>query len=345
MGKTTLNSRKGVNKNKKQREASEVAAVVAAIRALKARRQNRCGSGSGSSTARHRHVPQKIGRGGARQKLDVDVLDSPSRTQVLQNRRKVAAHRLRKKGVGVAELSEAVLADPTEAWRTKPSGRVNKFPDRARQEAAAKMVAGLPKNEALHGPAVAAFMAHPKGKRAVAALGMDPPQDVAARKAAKRLDALSAFASDIGDGLSQMQASAALAKEGARKHQKKAVVQEPQQRSRRSRSVGLYTGIRDSGYVGGVWGCKNRCQGVLGCTIERSVSVIALLSAWARRDAFSAAIIWFSIFSRFLGYLAVQRVWGSRPVAPDQLWPSDQRLLVDAKGHGKCNGKSTRSQV
>ena len=244
MGKTTLNSRKGVNKNKKQREASEVAAVVAAIRALKARRQNRCGSGSGSSTARHRHVPQKIGRGGARQKLDVDVLDSPSRTQVLQNRRKVAAHRLRKKGVGVAELSEAVLADPTEAWRTKPSGRVNKFPDRARQEAAAKMVAGLPKNEALHGPAVAAFMAHPKGKRAVAALGMDPPQ----------------------------------------------------------------TGIRDSGYVGGVWGCKNRCQGVLGCTIERSVSVIALLSAWARRDAFSAAIIWFSIFSRFLGYLAVQRV-------------------------------------
>ena len=251
MGKTTLNSRKGVNKNKKQREASEVAAVVAAIRALKARRQNRCGSGSGSSTARHRHVPQKIGRGGARQKLDVDVLDSPSRTQVLQNRRKVAAHRLRKKGVGVAELSEAVLADPTEAWRTKPSGRVNKFPDRARQEAAAKMVAGLPKNEALHGPAVAAFMAHPKGKRAVAALGMDPPQDVAARKAAKRLDALSAFASDIGDGLSQMQASAALAKEGARKHQKKAVVQEPQQRSRRSRSVPA--GIPGSG-IPGMWG-------------------------------------------------------------------------------------------
>ena len=39
--------------------------------------------------------------------------------------------------------------------------------DRARQRAAAELAAALPKNPAMHGPAVAAFMQHPKGKRAM----------------------------------------------------------------------------------------------------------------------------------------------------------------------------------
>ena len=166
----------------------------------------------------------------------MEELDSPSRKEIERNRRNVAAFRMRNQAGGVAEHSEAVLADPTEAWRTKVTGHVNKNPDRARQRAAADFAAALPKNPAMHGPAVAAFMSHPLGKRAAASIQMEAPQDAAARKAAKRLDALSAMASDIGAGFAQMQVSASAAKETARVHQKEAAP-EPQPRSRRSRSV------------------------------------------------------------------------------------------------------------
>ena len=67
----------------------------------------------------------------------------PRTKQVEPNRRNVAAHRLRQKTGGVSEVSQAVLADPTEAWRTKASGRTNKYPDRARQRAAADLAAAL----------------------------------------------------------------------------------------------------------------------------------------------------------------------------------------------------------
>ena len=59
-------------------------------------------------------------------------------------------------------------------------------------------------------------------------MDIEAPQDAVTRKGAKRLDALSAMASDIGAGFAQMQASAAEAKAGARVHQKKAVEPEPE---------------------------------------------------------------------------------------------------------------------
>ena len=144
----------------------------------------------------------------------------------------------------MSEVSEAVRADPTEAWRTKATGHVNKNPDRARQRAAAELAAALPKNPVLHGPAVAAFLSHPLGKRAAAAMDIEAPQDAVTRKGARRLDALSAMTSDIGAGFAQMQASAAEAKAGARVHQKKAVEPEPEpglrSRSRSATTVYLY---------------------------------------------------------------------------------------------------------
>ena len=127
----------------------------------------------------------------------MDELDSPSRKKVLRNRRYVASHRLRQKIGGVSAVSEAVLADPTEAWRTKPSGKVNNNPERARQRAGADLAAALPKNVTLHGPALAVFLNHPKGKRAAAAMHVEVPQDAKARMDAKRLDALSSLANAI----------------------------------------------------------------------------------------------------------------------------------------------------
>ena len=96
-------------------------------------------------------MPEKVGRGGARENLNIDELDSPSRKFVERKRRNQRDNRLRKKAGGVTKVSEAVLADPTEAWRTKVTGHVNKYPDRARQNAAANLAAALPKNPALHG--------------------------------------------------------------------------------------------------------------------------------------------------------------------------------------------------
>ncbi len=84
-------------------------------------------------------------------------------------------------------LSTAPAAHHQQCGRTKPSGRVNKNLEGARQRAGADLAAALPKNETLLGAALAALMNHPMGKRAAAAMGMEAPQDAAARKAAKRL--------------------------------------------------------------------------------------------------------------------------------------------------------------
>ena len=54
-------------------------------------------------------------------------------------------------------------------------GHVNKYPDRARQRAAAELAAALPKNPALRGLALAAFLSHPEGKRAAAAMDIEAP--------------------------------------------------------------------------------------------------------------------------------------------------------------------------
>ena len=109
---------KGVSRNKKQVIAAEVRAAATELAELASKRKRSSGEG-GNSPKRTKHVPQKVGRGGFREKLDVDKLDSPSRKQIERKRRNGAAHRLRQ---GVSEVSEAVRADPTEAWRTKATG-------------------------------------------------------------------------------------------------------------------------------------------------------------------------------------------------------------------------------
>ena len=116
-----LNSRKGKNRNKKQREAAELSKAAAELAEISRKRKRAAAEADGTSAKRHKHVPQHIGCGGAREKLDVNKLDSPSRAQVERNRKKVAAHYLRKKAGGVIKVSEAVLVDPSEAWRMKPS--------------------------------------------------------------------------------------------------------------------------------------------------------------------------------------------------------------------------------
>ena len=244
MGKKTLaNPRKGKTKNKKQRAAAE-AAEGAAILAAGARKRKR---DEEAAAGLRTHVPEALGAGGARTKINTEELSPNSKKKVEKRRGYVAKRRLKKLGkAAVAEVSAEVLANPTLAWATKPSGKVNKNPDRARQRAAADLAAALPKNSALHGPAVAAFMQHPVGKRAHAALEIAPPT---APKTAKRLDALEAMASDVGEGLALMRASAAVAKEGARVHQEKPAPQ-PRQRSARSRSVPATSGQKKRGHGG-----------------------------------------------------------------------------------------------
>ena len=143
MGKGWGNRGKGRSKNKQQRDTTDAAAAAAELAGLAAKRKRSSHDAGDSSPKCRKHVPQKVGRGGAREKLDVNELDSPSRRQVERNRRNVAAHRLRNKSGGYVQVSEDVLADPTEAWRTKASGRTNKYPDRARQRAAADHTTGV----------------------------------------------------------------------------------------------------------------------------------------------------------------------------------------------------------
>ena len=89
-----MNARKGRSKNKKQRDAADAAAAAAELAELLRKRKRSGGSTDDSSPKRHKHVPQKVGRGGVREKLDVEQLDSPSRKAVLQLRERVAHHRL-----------------------------------------------------------------------------------------------------------------------------------------------------------------------------------------------------------------------------------------------------------
>jgi hypothetical protein len=205
MGKGWGRRSKGKSNNKKQANAAEVRAAAAELAELAAQRQRRKDQAAGTA-AKHTHVPQHDGRGGVRQKLDTEAMSPRSKKRIEKAR--VRSETFRMKQGGASEVSEAVRADPTEAWRAKATGHENKYPERARQRAAADLAAALPKNPALHGPAVAAFLSHPVGKRAAAAMEIEAPQDAVARKAAKRLDALSAMASDIGAGFSQMQARA-----------------------------------------------------------------------------------------------------------------------------------------
>ena len=101
-----MNARKGRSKNKKQRDAADAAAAAAELAELLRKRKRSGGSTDDSSPKRHKHVPQKVGRGGVREKLDVEQLDSPSRKAVLQLRERVARHRLKHKTGGVVEHSD-----------------------------------------------------------------------------------------------------------------------------------------------------------------------------------------------------------------------------------------------
>ena len=196
---------KGKSKNARQRAAADEAEAAAVLAEGAAKRKKAAHRAAGASP-KHAHVPEALGRGGARDKIDTDKLTPRSKKKVERRRLYVAKSRLKQLGKTLA-VSDAVLADPTEAWRTKPSGKVNKNPDRARQRAGAELAAALPKNPALRGPAIAAFKLHPEGKRAFAAIGTSEAPALP-KKAAKRLDALTAMASDIRDAFSHMQASA-----------------------------------------------------------------------------------------------------------------------------------------
>eukprot|EP00966_Prymnesium_polylepis_P209057 4843126-Prymnesium_polylepis.1 len=194
-----LQLRKGVTKNKKQREAKAVNKAAAELAGLSAKRKAHAGS------SKPTHVPQPLGRGGVRSKIDTDKVSPNSKKKIEKQRGYVAKHRLKRLGEP-EKVSDAVLADPTEAWRKKVTGHTNKYPERARQHAAAKLAAAMPKNKALHGPALAAFSQNPTGKRAFAAISKEVPDK--ASKKAKRLDALETFLGDIGVGIDQMKAQA-----------------------------------------------------------------------------------------------------------------------------------------
>ena len=135
MGK--LNGRKGISKNKKQVDAAAARAAAAELAQLASERRRQEARADGTPMA-PTHVPQKLGSGGgARQKVDLDAVSPRSKAKLAKQRVWNAA-RYAKTRVAVNEVSEAVLADPTEAWRTKVTGHVNKYPDRARQRAAAE---------------------------------------------------------------------------------------------------------------------------------------------------------------------------------------------------------------
>ena len=72
MGKGWRTGHKGRSKNKKQRDAADVATAAAELAGLASKRKRSSDDAGSSSPKRHKHVPQKLGRGGAREKLDVD---------------------------------------------------------------------------------------------------------------------------------------------------------------------------------------------------------------------------------------------------------------------------------
>ena len=109
-----LATRKGKSKNRKQREATEVAAAAAVLAADAKKRKEAARRASGAASPRT-HVPQ-AGKGGVRRKIDVDQLSPISKAKIMSQRE--WSSRCRRKKSALPPPSAAVLADPTEAWRT-----------------------------------------------------------------------------------------------------------------------------------------------------------------------------------------------------------------------------------
>ena len=80
MGKGWGKRSKGRSGNKEQRDAADNRAAAEELAEL-ARKRKRGDGINGSSPKRQKHIPQKLGCGGPREKLNVDELDSPSRAQ------------------------------------------------------------------------------------------------------------------------------------------------------------------------------------------------------------------------------------------------------------------------
>ena len=81
MGKGWGRRSKGKSNNKKQVSAAEVRAAAAELAELAAQRQRRKDQAAGTA-AKHTHVPQHDGRGGARQKLDTEAMSPRSKKRV-----------------------------------------------------------------------------------------------------------------------------------------------------------------------------------------------------------------------------------------------------------------------
>ena len=100
MAKGWRNTSKGKTKDKKQAaaaEANEAArrlAELAKEREKRQREQDRDSGGSPPET----HEPEHNGRGGKRQKLDVNKLSPNSRRTIEQARQRGATHRLKRHG-------------------------------------------------------------------------------------------------------------------------------------------------------------------------------------------------------------------------------------------------------
>ena len=199
MAKGWRKKTKGKTRHKGQREAAEESRAAAELRELQRQRQQQQEARDGITKKTHK--PSGTGSGGRQEKIDTDQLTPRSKKRIEQGRKRDADYRRKKQRLelGAEPISDAVAADPTEAWRTKG----NAHPDRARQRAAAELAAALPKNPAMHGPALAALAQHPVGKHAVDAAKMVRPQQQAAA---------TAVVADIGTGILCMRAQAAARK-------------------------------------------------------------------------------------------------------------------------------------
>ena len=199
MAKGWGNKSKGRSGNKAHRDAAEESRAAAELRELQRQRQQQQEAREGITKKTHK--PSRMGSGGRQEKIDTEELTPKSKRRIEQGRKRDADYRRKKQRLelGAEPISDAVAADPTEAWRAKG----NAHPDRARQRAAAELAAALPKNPAMHGPALAALAQHPVGKHAVDAAKMVRPQQQAAA---------TAVVADIGTGILCMRAQAAARK-------------------------------------------------------------------------------------------------------------------------------------
>ena len=76
---------KGRSNNKKQRDAADATAAAAELAELARSKRKRAGT-DGGSPKRHKHMPQHIGRGGAREKLCSVVPSSQEATRTYRHR-------------------------------------------------------------------------------------------------------------------------------------------------------------------------------------------------------------------------------------------------------------------